>query len=341
MSSLFASLPKFQAGFRLFAGEQLNALVAAVQASMPVGNIYYVNPAAGNASDSNPGLNQNVPLSTLAGALGKCVAGNNDTVVLIGDGTTAATARVSATLDWNKAATHLLGVCAPTMDAQRARIAPPTTATVNFNPIFKVSAPGCIFSNFSIFGGIGESGVDEYLAQVTADRNFFSNVDFQGMGSTAAGSRAGSYVLGLNGGDENTFEGCTFGLETAARSAANASVKLVGASQRNRFLSCDFEMYPTANSPLFLNANLSGGLNGSTMLFKNCSFRALMGAAGSTQPAVTCTVAADVNGTIYFDDCRTIAAKWAAASANVKVMSFATAATTGFNSGVYASAADS
>lgn len=339
MSNILANLPVFQAGFRLVNGSSLNALVAAIQSGMWVGNVYYLAPGASNASDQNTGLSPNVPLATLPGALAKCTAGNNDVVVLIGDGATTGTARLSATLDWNKNATHLIGITAPTTDAQRARIAPLTTATANINPLFKVSANGCIFANFSFFQGIGEASTDEQLALVTGDRNYFWNVDFGGMGHTNGAARAGSYIIGLDGGDENLFERCKIGLETVARSAANASVKLVSASQRNKFIDCDFEMYPTANSPLFLNANLSNGLNGSTMLFQGCSFRALLAASGGTQPSVTATWHASLNGNVCFDRCTTMAAKWAAASALVKVSGFALG--NGFSSGVFANAADS
>ena len=100
------------------------------------GNYYFVDPV--NGADGNEGTPE-LPLKTLYGALAKCTSGNNDVVVLMGDGTAAGSARLSTalaqeitpaatagTLNWNKNATHLIGVAAPTSVAQRARIAPPT-----------------------------------------------------------------------------------------------------------------------------------------------------------------------------------------------------------------------
>lgn len=292
-----------------------------------------------NGLDGNPGTSVLKPLKTLDRLHDLMTAGRNDVGFILGDGSTTATQRLSESLTWSKNACHLIGVTAPNMVAHRARISHLTTATTNINPLMTVSASGCIFANFSYFQGIGQASTDEQLLVVSGSRNWFWNVHFGGMGHANGAARAGSYVLGLSGG-ENLFEKCTIGLETTARSAANASVVLQGSSaQRNKFLDCDFQMYPTANSPLFLDAATAGVLNGSTMHFKNCSFRTLMNASGSTQPSVNCTVNAAVNGTIYFDRCTTGAAKWAAATAQVKVASGQDE--DGFNGGVFASAADS
>lgn len=303
------------------------------------GNWYFCD--AANGSDGNDGT-ADAPLQTIGRAHDLATAGQNDVVVIVGDGSTTASQRLSATLTWSKNATHLIGMTAPTMIAQRARITTATGATTNLNPLMTVSAAGCIFENFSFFQGVGQASTDENLITISGARNYFGNVQFGGMGSANGAARSGSTIITLSGG-ENCFYGCAIGLETQPRSAANASVKLgAGTSQqRNHFIDCLFQMYSTANSPLFVNANVSNGLNGGTMWFKRCCFTSLAGAGGYTQPAVTSTVAADLNGTLFFQDCSTIAAKWAAASANVKVMGNATAATTGFNSGVFVSAADS
>lgn len=330
------SLPVFEAGYRLPDGTDLNRLTSAIKNALTwPGKIIYCDPSA---TQDGPGTLSG-PANSLVSALGLAVAGRNDVIVLVGDGSTTATARLTATLDWNKNATHLIGITAPSWIAQRARISHLTSATTNINPLMTVSASGCMFQNFSFFQGIGQASTDEQLINVTGDRNYFYNVHFGGMGATAGAARAGSYVIGLNGGDENLFEHCVIGLDTIARSAANASVKLVGASQRNTFRECLFNMYPTAATPLYLDANLSGGLNGSSMWFIGCTFAVLFNAASSTQPAVTTTPHASLNGTIYFDRCTTGAAKWAAATALVKVAGYP--GSDGFDGGVFASAADS
>lgn len=300
------------------------------------GNWYFCDYA--NGSNGNDGTLDS-PFKTIAYAHELATAGNNDVIVIVGDGSTTASQRLEESLTWSKNATHLIGMTAPSMFAQRARITTLTTATTNINPLMTVSASGCLFANFSFFQGVGQASTDEQLILITGDRNAFVNVQFGGMGHANGAARAGSYVIGLSGGDENLFQGCAIGLETVARSAANASVKLVAASQRNIFQDCVFQMYPTAATPLFVDANLSGGLNGSTMIFRRCSFQALLGAASGTQPSVTATVHASVNGTIYFDQCTTVAAKYAAATALIKVAGFP--GSDGFDGGVFASAADS
>ena len=119
------------------------------------GNWYFVDAAAG--SDGNEGT-VDAPLQTIARAYALCTDGNNDVVALIGAPLTSApttgTFRLSATLTWAKSATHMIGITAPTRVGQRARIAPLTTATTNINPLFSVTAQGCVFANFSFFQGM-------------------------------------------------------------------------------------------------------------------------------------------------------------------------------------------
>lgn len=300
----------------------------------------YANGSDGNGTSAD-GAPPNAPLKTIGQAHTLAVAGRNDVVAIIGDGSTTATQRLTAKLTWSKNATHLIGITAPVMEFQRARIAPLTTATVNINPLFEISASGCFFGNFSFFQGIGQASTDEKLIDILAagQRNCFWNVDFGGMGHANGAARAGSYVMSLAG-SENNFVNCSIGLETIQRSAANASVKLAGTSaQRNKFIECTFPMAASATSPLYLDASAASVLNGSSMTFRRCTFRNLLNISGASTPAVTCTVNAAVNGTIFFEECNTMATKWAAATAQVKVIGFATG--NGFSNGTFASAADS
>ena len=294
------------------------------------GNYWFVNPLSG--LDGNSGKSPSQALQTLDQAHTLAVAGNNDVVILIGDGSTDATAREAATLTWSKNATHLVGVCAPSLYSQRARISTPTAQATNINPLMNITASGCLFANFSFFQGVGQASTDEQLITIGGSRNYFGNVDFGGMGHANGAARSGSYIIGLTG-SENLFQHCAIGLETIARSAANASVKLLAAgASRNDFEDCVFPMYPTANSPLFLDASLANALNGGTMGFTRCRFRGLVGASGYTQPSVTASISATVNGVVYFDDCSTIAAKYAANGGEVR-----TSASTNAN-GLYTAA---
>ena len=97
---------------------------------------FFVDPA--NGADGNDGTAPNRAFATLYQAHAKMTAGHNDVCYLLGDGSTTATARLSAalaasvnstvtagTLIWSKNACHLIGVTAPTLN-RRARIATPT-----------------------------------------------------------------------------------------------------------------------------------------------------------------------------------------------------------------------
>lgn len=263
------------------------------------GNWYFVDAVRG--SDGNTG-GAGDPLQTITRAYALCTEGNNDVVVLVSAPTTAApttgTFRLSAQLDWAKSATHMVGMTAPTMIGQRARISTATGATTNIADLFKVSAQGCYFANFSIFQGVGQASTDEQLCQITGQRNAFYNVGFQGMGSANGAGRAGSYVIYLNGGSENTFVGCQIGVDTQSRSAANASVKLRSAATRNIFQDCLFPVYATATSPLVVDAAASGSIDRFAW-FKNC----LITNFGTSALAAVVGYHASQGGFVLMDNC--------------------------------------
>jgi hypothetical protein len=202
------------------------------------------------------------------------------------------------------------------MISQRARISHSTTATTNFK-LMSITASGCIFANFSLFQGIGQASTDEQLADISGDRNFFGNVQFGGMGAANGAARAGSYCVYLNDGDENTFDGCTFGLDTISRSAANASIKFGGQSQRNVFQNCLFPMYATATSPWFIDANSVGSID-RFQLFKGCSFVN----TGTSTLAGVVSFNASQGGKIVLDNCTVVgAAVWTASATATVVVS--------------------
>lgn len=266
------------------------------------GNWYFVDAVHG--SDGNTGGAED-PLQTITRAYSLCTEGNNDVVILMSAPTTAApttgTFRLSAQLDWAKSATHMIGMTAPTMIGQRARISTASGATANIADLFKVSAQGCYFANFSIFQGVGQASTDEQLCQITGLRNAFYNVAFQGMGSAAGAARAGSYVLHLNGAEENTFINCTIGVDTQSRSAANASVKLRGASARNVFQNCLFPLYATATSPLVVDSNAASSVDRFNW-FKECAIIN----TGSSALAGVVGFNASQGGIIFMDNCSAV-----------------------------------
>ncbi len=290
------------------------------------GNWWFVNATTGsdgNASAGSGGATPDAPLQTLSYAYSCAAEGNNDVVVLMSSETTSAptqgTFRLSSQLVWAKSAVHLIGVTAPTMIGQRARIAPPTTATTNIADMLKVTAQGCLFANFSMFQGTGQSSTAEKLCQITGQRNAFVNVAFQGMGSANGAGQAGSYCIYLNGGSENTFIGCKVGVDTESRTAANASVLFGTSATRNIFQDCIFPMYAGASSPFFITA-------GATSIdrfawFKNCLF---VNAIDSAATAITAAVSSNASqgGVIIMDNCTVIGANNYSATnpdVNVKV----------------------
>jgi hypothetical protein len=278
------------------------------------GNYYFVDPV--NGADGNEGTPE-LPLKTLYGALAKCTAGNNDVVVLMGDGSSAGSARLSTalaqtidssatagTLNWNKNATHLIGVAAPTMVAQRARIAPPTgtytQATFNSLAFINVTASGCYFANLSVFCGFS-TGANGMIAWTdSGSRNAYSNVNIFGMADATSAAGANSRSLKLNGGGEHTFTNCVLGGDTVARGAANATVELAGGTARNIFIDCVFPFQASAATPIGLSVATASGMDRYAM-FKNCSFINNVGSTSTTLSAFG-TMAASAGGQVVFQN---------------------------------------
>jgi hypothetical protein len=308
------------------------------------GNWWFVNATTGSDGNASAGTGStpDAPLATLAQAYSLAAEGNNDVIVLMSSETTSAstqgTFRLSSQLVWAKSALHLVGMTAPTMIGQRARIAPPTTATTNIADLLKVTAQGCYFANFSIFQGVGQSSTAEQLCQITGQRNAFVNVAFQGIASANGAGQAGSYVIKLNGGSENTFIGCQIGTDTESRTAANTSVLFAASATRNIFQDCIFPMYAGASSPFFITA-------GATSIdrfawFKNCLF---INAIDSAATSITAAVSSNASqgGVILLDNCTLLgASNYSATNGDVNVK-ISGAVPNGHTSGIALSAATS
>ena len=278
------------------------------------GNYYFVDPV--NGADGNEGSVE-LPLKTLYGALAKCTAGNNDVVVLIGDGTAAGSARLSTalaqeitssattgTLNWNKDATHLIGVCAPTAVGQRARIAPPsgtyTATTFNSDAFINVTANGCYFANISVFCGFSTGSASMIAWTDSGNRNCYSNVNIYGMADAASAAGANARTLKLNGGGEHTFINCTLGGDTVARSAANATVEFAGGTARNTFQDCIFPFQASAATPLGVKVGAAAGMD-RWALFKGCSFINNVASTSTTLSALA-TLAASAGGLLMIQN---------------------------------------
>lgn len=287
---------------------------SAWQGSTSAGNVYYVDPA--NGSDDNDGRSPAKAFATLYKAHDAMTAGQNDLCILVGDGGTTGTARLSlalaetidesatvGTLVWSKNACHLIGLTAPSYN-QRARIAPPsgtyTQATFASGEFVKVTASGCIFSNFSVFNGFSTGGADQVCWRDTGSRNFYSGVHFGGMGDQASADDAGSRSLLLEGA-ESVFVNCVIGLDTVTRGAANASVEFKTTNcKRHTFRDCFFPFMADAASPLGIKV-ATAGHSDRWQRFINCVFLNCVGSTSTTLTALA-TLAASIGGVILLEN---------------------------------------
>ena len=233
--------------------------------TIPEGITYYVHSEHLSANDQNPGVHPNFPMETVEACYARMTAGQNDTMVLVGQATAYP---LAATLEWNKAYTHLEGVTPPLPGVgQRARIIGPVA--VDLTPVINVTGAGCSFVNVQ-FMQEHNAAEDSGCVNVASGRNHFLNCFIAGMASAVAAARAGSYSL-LVTGDENTFERCSIGLATQLRTAANAELRIGGNDcQRNKFIECEFISW-SVTAGKFLVEYLLGARPFETQ-FENCLF---------------------------------------------------------------------
>lgn len=293
------------------------------------GTYFFVDPAVG--SDAYDGLSPETPFQTIYAAYSAATSGNNDVIVLIGNGSTSGTARMSTalaqsinssatsgTITWAKNATHLIGVTAPTGVSNRARFAPPTgtyTAATfgNNGNMFNVTASGCIFANFSVFNGFSTGNAAQIAWIDAGGRNYYADVQFGGFGDTASAQGANARALKVTSG-ENTFVNCTIGLDTVTRTVANANLELANAAARNKFINCDFPIMTSSATTLGIIGSAAGAIDRWTK-FQNCMF---YNAVDSTSTGITAVASlnAAAGGSLVFNNCTAVGAtKWGDAGA--------------------------
>jgi len=281
------------------------------------GKAFFVDPARG--SDFNKGTSWKEPMATVTAAYDKTTDKAGDVVYLLNDGNTSGTSRDAAAITWSNDNTHLIGLCAPTMISQRARISPPTTATAILTPYLTVSGHGNIFANISLFEGTSEDSVASECVRVTGNRNYFYNVAMMNMGDATnghSGDEANSCHLKISGGEENTFENCYIGLDTAARSTTNANVELVSSATRNIFKNCMFPAFADNAGVLFVKIDAASDID-RFVLFDGCTFYNAVGSTGTTMTAAM-DVHASAGGLVLIKDCFLVGATdWEAADSSV------------------------
>lgn len=293
------------------------------------GNWWFVNPATG--SDGYDGTSPETPFSTIYAAYAAAADGNNDVIVLIGNGQTSGTARLSyanalasnsaatsGSLIWAKNALHLIGECSPTGISNRARLAPPTSytaatflngQTVGVTPVVSVTASGCIFANFQIWGGFSTGNAGMITWQDTGNRNYYSGVHFAGQSDAASAGGTASRTLILSGGGEHVFSGCTFGVDTVQRvTAASRTIEFKAGTARNSFANCNFPLFlataAAGTSTLYTAAAASMDR---WQRFDGCTFINAVNSTGVAQTALT-TLAASSGGLLLLKNCTSVGA---------------------------------
>ena len=284
------------------------AQAIAQQGFATTGNVYYVDPVNGNdlangqAPVANPGQSGTGPVQSLGAGYALLVEGHNDVLVLIGNGLSTGSARIHATFTWAKDAAHLIGICAPSLFSQRARIAP-GTADTGFANFFVVSGNGCYFSNVEFFQGFATGVAAEICVTVTGSRNVFNNVHIAGMGDTSGSVGAASATSRnlLVKADENYFVNSTIGLDTVTRTNSNSSVEISSNAARTVFRNCIFPTYAGDNSEVTFLAAAAAAFD-RFVLFDNCTFiNAIQ--SGATSVTGSMKLAASAGGFVLMKDC--------------------------------------
>lgn len=274
--------------------------------------VFWVDPRSGN--DGNSGKSGSSAFATMTKAETKVVDERGDVVFFLGtDATTGSSSRDTDTVTWDASGATVVGLCAPTWIAQRARMSPTTSIA---GPLLTVSGNNNTFMNFSLFQGHDAAST---AMTVSGQRNYFYNIHVGGIGHATAGDDAASESLLLTG-SENLFEKCVIGLDTIARSAATAELRVTTAATRNVFRDCPFITFADASTPLFVDIPNSGGID-RELGFYGCTFMNRIDST-ATVMTVAMNIHASCGGTVTLKDClRYGATDWAADFTNLAQLS--------------------
>lgn len=237
-----------------------------VMAGIPFGvnaKYYFVDPA--NGSDSNDGLSLEKAMASIPAAYTKCTANQHDTVFYIAGATST---RLSSALTWSKSYTHLIGITAPTMVGQRARIFQLSTAT-GLSPLIEFSGTACIIKNIYVFQGVDDA-TSLINIKVSGQRNYFENCNFIA-GGNATCAVDGAVSLSVNDGDENTFVNCVFGCDTIGAGTGVSAINFDTTARRNIFRNCYFTLLAQHSGVTFVEVIDATGIDSFT-IFDGCIF---------------------------------------------------------------------
>lgn len=288
------------------------------------GKYFFVDPV--NGTDGNDGRSPGRAFATLYAAINAATSGNNDVVVLIGNGAASGSARLSAananavdstattgTLNWNKNAVHLIGIGAPNHTSQRARIATPTgtytQTTFGSGNVVVVTGSGCYFSNFSLFVQFSTGGAAQIAWTDNGSRNCYNNVSLLGQVDVYSATHTDSRTLkiGSAGSGENAFYNCTIGADTqpTAKSVANATLELAGGTPRNRFVECIFPFF-TSNAGVLGILGTGNACVDRWNSFERCLFLNNIKSTSTTMTALASFTTAAPGGFLLFKDCDSV-----------------------------------
>ena len=268
------------------------------------GKWYFCDPTHGTANGD--ALTPESATKSLLTAYNLCRDGYNDGVIFLG-GATAYKPLVAFT--WSKSFTHLIGATngLPGM-GQRARIV--NDAAYDLAVLFTLSGSGCLVSNIQFFDG-KDNAADGACVLISGSRNMLYNCFVAGMGdATASGpfSRAGSYSLKISG-DENTVFNSVIGLDSVARTAANAELIVSGA--RNRFVKSELRSQSTTAGKFLVKVDSSAAdlrdVQFEDCLFFNYTPNWVTGITDAFNMSITNTAYVILKGSCQFVGCTGIA----------------------------------
>jgi len=256
-------MPNFRGGIK-----SMGVPILGGQGLLTNGTSFFLDPV--NGSDGHDGKSADKAFKTLAVAYAAMTDGANDVLYYLA-GATSLTG-LSATLTWSKSYCHFVGICAPTMIGQRARIFQLSTAT-GISPLINITGSGCIFKNLYVFHGVADA-TSLVNIQVTGDRNYFENVHFAGIGNDLMDAN-GACSLKMDGAHENRFVNCSIGLDTidAGSAASTYGILFDSESSKNVFDDCVIYRrieHNTNHKLVGLADNLGVG---SFTIFRGCIFQ--------------------------------------------------------------------
>lgn len=281
--------------------------------------VYFLDGANGN--DGYDGSTPVTAFKTLDKAYSACLGGHNEIIYVLGSATSvnfsSKIASGGSGLVWAKTFTHLIGLCAPGMIGQRARISNGASTNL-YTPLINVTGTGCVFQNLEFFNGGAHATQAAVCIAVNAVRTTFINCQISGGGhATAAGNAAmRSLTIGVTtNSDECYFNHCYIGLDTIARTTTSVECAFgATGSARVAFEGCAFSTYATGSGSgaFFLSAGATS--IDRFLLFRSCQFLNSSTLSGGVALTAALSVNASPGGVVLLTGCLFVGATGLSAS---------------------------